>query len=77
MCFCLRFGTPNALGEEENGNENEKEKRDAECLVFLPHSPSIFAGFSDFQNEGATSPHNAQDTTDRRNKNSSPSTMFW
>jgi len=35
MCFCLRFGTPNALGEKENGNENEKEKRDAECVVFL------------------------------------------
>jgi len=35
MCFFLRFGTPNALGEKENGNENEKEKRDAECVVFL------------------------------------------
>ncbi|KAH8389748.1 hypothetical protein KR200_001031 [Drosophila serrata] len=29
-----------------------------------PHSSSIF--WLDFQNEGATSPHNAQDSTDRR-----------
>jgi len=46
MCFCLRFGTPNALGEKENGNENEKEKRDAECVIFRQTPLRSAADFS-------------------------------